>query len=85
MDDLISRSAAIDAVRKEEEYYERSEDYDCMEAVQSARWRLEEVPVVNAIPLEWLQRQGHEYMQHNDKLMWDAYAVVLGDWLMKHK
>ena len=47
--------------------------------------KIDKAQTVDAIPVEWLQRQGHEYMQHNDKLMWDAYAVVLGDWLMKHK
>lgn len=37
-------------------------------------------PTIGAIPVEWLRRQYHKYMQNNDKLMCDAYAVVMGEW-----
>lgn len=40
----------------------------------------EQLKVVDAIPVEWLRRQYHKYMQNNDKLMCDAYAVVIGEW-----
>lgn len=58
--DLISRAAALEAVRNEEEYFERAEDFDCMEAVQGARWRLQEVPTIDAIPVVWLQSKSKE-------------------------
>lgn len=60
--DLISRAAAIEAVRKEEEYFERSEDYDCAEAVQGARWSLEQVPIVDIAPVvhgKWVRVHGY--------------------------
>ena len=66
--------------------------YDCVEA----RYRLSsgeehkaeralldaicEMPTIPSIPVEWLRRQYHKYMQNNDKLMCDAYAVVIGEW-----
>lgn len=41
---------------------------------------LRQLPAIDAIPVEWLRRQYHKYMQNNDKLMCDAYAVVMGEW-----
>lgn len=43
------------------------------------------MPTVEAIPVEWLKRQHHQYMKCNDKLMCDAYAVVLGEWIGQQK
>lgn len=80
MADLISRAAAIEAVRKEEEYYERSEDYDCMEAVQSARWRLEEVPVVDAIPVEWILHIAKTLENNGSKYRSGAIRAMVDLW-----
>ena len=35
---------------------------------------------LDALYDKWLRRQYHKYMQNNDKLMCDAYAVVIGEW-----
>ena len=44
-----------------------------------------DMPTIDAIPVEWLKRQHLQYMQCNDKLMCDAYAVVLGEWIGRQK
>lgn len=56
MNDLISRAAAIEAVYSEERYCERNMDLETTAAVQMARFKLEKVPVVDAVQVvhgEW--------------------------------
>ena len=72
MGDLISREAALYAVYGEELYCQRNLDSDeATAAVRMARFKLEKVPAVNAIPVEWLERTKENYI---------AVATVLKMW-----
>lgn len=51
MSDLISRKAAIEAVLSEERYCERNMGSEATAVVQMARFKLEKVPVVDAVPV----------------------------------
>ena len=42
--------------------------------------RVEAQPTIEAIPVEWIKHMQHKHSKTN-KLMSDAYAAVLGEWL----
>lgn len=42
-------------------------------------------PTVEAIPVEWLEDKELEYRTTGDKLMSDAFAVVIEDWKKEQK
>ena len=79
---LIDADALYNGAMKDEyfDYVEHDNHGRESFAYSCAMQRLAEAPTIDAIPVEWLRRQYHKYMQNNDKLMCDAYAVVIGEW-----
>ena len=51
---LVYKEPVIDEIQKQEEYLERNDDYDCAEAVVSAKWAVINAQEVEAIPVNWI-------------------------------
>lgn len=52
---LIYMEPVLEEIEKQQDYYEQAEDYDCAEAVMSAKWAVINAKEVEAIPIEWLR------------------------------
>lgn len=69
MDDLISRSAAIDAHRQAAYW-------------QDAERKIAELPAVDAIPVEWLRK--HMDLCHENSAMYQTIDTLIGLWQEEH-
>lgn len=54
---LIYMEPVLEEIEKQQEYFEQVEDFDCAEAVMSAKWTVINAKEVEAIPIEWLRSQ----------------------------
>lgn len=52
---LIYMEPVLEEIEKQQDYYEQAEDFDCAEAVMSAKWAVINAKEVEAIPIEWLR------------------------------
>ena len=41
---------------------------------------IDEMPIIDAIPVEWLGDKELDYRTTGDKMFSDAFAVVIGEW-----
>lgn len=57
---LIYKEPVIDEIQNQEEYLERNEDYDCAEAVMSAKWAVINAQEIEAIPIEWMHNKAED-------------------------
>ena len=46
---------------------------------------IDEVPIIDAIPVEWLEDKELYYRTTGDKMFSDAFAVVIGEWQKEHE
>lgn len=42
--------------------------------------KIDEQPIIKAIPVEWLEDKELDYRTTGDKMFSDAFAVVIGEW-----
>lgn len=75
---LIYMEPVLEEIEKQQEYFEQAEDYDCAEAVMSAKWAVINAKEVEAIPIEWLQKK-RKYASEGDSLD-VGIAEVLDMW-----
>lgn len=69
---LIYMEPVLEEIEKQQEYFEQAEDYDCAEAVMSAKWAVIDAKEVEAIPIEWLRAQ----MKNNPNDIESAYDDI---------
>lgn len=54
---LIYMEPVLEEIEKQQEYFEQAEDFDCAEAVMSAKWAVINAKEIKAIPIEWLREK----------------------------
>ena len=54
---LIYMEPVLEEIEKQQEYFEQVEDFDCAEAVMSAKWAVINTKKGEAISIEWLREK----------------------------
>lgn len=76
---LIYMEPVLEEIEKQQEYFEQAEDYDCAEAVMSAKWAVIDAKEVEAIPIEWLNKWPKSLRE-------GAYVHdIMSDWLKEQE
>jgi len=76
---LIYMEPVLEEIEKQQEYFEQAEDFDCAEAVMSAKWSVINAKEVEAIPIEWLCAQ----MKNNPNDIESVYDDICINELMQ--
>lgn len=80
---LIYKEPVIDEIQKQEEYLERNEDYDCAEAVMSAKWAVINAQEIEAIPIEWINNKAEDASRA--PLFRRYIQELLSEWKMEER
>ena len=72
----------LEEIEKQQEYFEQAEDYDCAEAVMSAKWAVINAKEVEAIPIEWLLKKKASCIHMSNRASQTAWLIddLIKEW-----